>query len=288
MLNDKKDFKAFAGDLPVTNMLRQNMIDDAVEMFQYFTWEKNGVVNDLLTSELSFARTSDLAKVYGVDVWSGEGEPPSLPAGERPGFLTRAAFLSTGIANTRPIMKGVYIRTSVLCDEIPPPPPGAGNTPVDTSRSTTREAVEAITEQENSGCAGCHKTLINGLGFATENFDSLGRHRTQEVMFGDDGQERLRRDISTRAIPRVFDTDEREVSGPAELMTRIAESGKFEACLARNYFRHTFARWEDLENGSDGCALERLRATLETGGSLKEMMRTLALSSEFKTRKIVQ
>lgn len=287
-LNERKDFKALAGDIPVTNMLRTNMINDAVDMFQYYTWEKPAGVKELLTSELSFAKTADLAKVYGVSAWSGQGNPPSLPSGERPGFLTRAAFLATGLVNTRPIMKGVYIRNSVLCDTIPPPPPGAGNTPVDTTNRTTREAVELITQQDGTSCKGCHESLINGLGFATENFDALGRHRSQELQFDSTGKELRRLDINTKAMPRVFGDDEREVSGARELMDRIVESGKAQACFARNYFRYTFARWEDTENDKDNCALERLRVSLNDSGSLKDMFRTVAVAPEFKQRKIAQ
>ncbi|MDX2021568.1 MAG: DUF1592 domain-containing protein [Deltaproteobacteria bacterium] len=287
-LNERKDFKALAGDLAVTNMLKTNMINDAVDMFQYYTWEKPAGVKELLTSELSFAKTADMAKIYGVSAWNGQGNPPSLPAGERPGFLTRAAFLATGLVNTRPVMKGVYIRNSVLCDTIPPPPPGAGNTPVDTTNRTTRQAVELITQQDGTTCKGCHESLINGLGFATEDFDALGRHRSQEVQFDSTGKELRRLDINTKAIPRVFDSDEREVSGARELMDRIVESGKAQACLARNYFRYTFARWEDTKNDTDNCALERLRTSLNGNGSLKDMFRTVALAPEFKQRKIAQ
>ena len=283
-LNDRKDYKALAGTLAVTNMLKTNMINDAVDMFQYYTWDKEGGVKDLMTSELSFAKTADMASIYGVSPWNGQGSPPSLPAGERPGFLTRAAFLATGLVNTRPIMKGVHIRNSVLCDEIPPPPPGAGNTPVDTTNRTTRQAVELITQQAGTNCKGCHESQINGLGFATENFDSLGRIRKQEVQFDNTGKELRKLDIDTKAIPRVFDEDTREVSGPRELMDRIVESGKAQACFARNYFRFTFARWEDETN--DACALEKLRVSLNDGGSLKKMLRTVALASEFKQRKI--
>ncbi len=50
---DKKDFKAMFSDVPVTNMLRQNMMSDAVDMFQYFTWNKPGTVRDALTTEKS-------------------------------------------------------------------------------------------------------------------------------------------------------------------------------------------------------------------------------------------
>lgn len=281
---DRKDFRAFAGDLEPNGALRQDMVQEPVDFFQHYTWTVDGTVQDLLSSDLSFARTSALARIYGVEAWSGQGQPPSIASGERPGFLTRAAFLSTGITTTRPVMKGVFIRQSVLCDTIPPPPENAGNTPVDTSSSTTREAVEAITEQQGTTCASCHQYLINGLGFATENFDSLGRQRNQEVLFDDAGQERLRKPVSTRSIPRVFIDDDREVEGAGDLMNRITESGKVEACLARSYFRHTFARWDNVE--SDGCVLERLRSQLAGGGSLKSMVRSMVLSDAFKSRLI--
>ena len=89
--------------------------------------------------------------------WNGTGAPPALPAGQRPGLLTRALFLSTGSANTRPIMKGVFLRTNVLCDTIPPPPPGANAKPPElVPGMTTRESVEALTEMAGTTCAGCH------------------------------------------------------------------------------------------------------------------------------------
>ena len=89
-------------------------------------------------------------------LWDGASEPPGFPQGQRPGFLTRAAFLSTGLVTTRPILKGVHIREAVLCDHIPPPPDNAANTPVDTTNKTTRQAVEPITEQDGTGCKSCH------------------------------------------------------------------------------------------------------------------------------------
>src|SRR4029078_12096296 len=118
-------FKTFAGtDLP-DSKLRQAMIDDVVGMLDYYTWTQPSGIAALFTSDLSFARDALLAKRYGVAAWTGTAAPPALPAGQRSGLLTRALFLSSGTANTRPIMKGVFVRTNILCDTIPPPPPGA-------------------------------------------------------------------------------------------------------------------------------------------------------------------
>jgi len=53
-------------------------------------------------------------------------------------------------------------------------------------------------------------------------------------------------------VPRVTAGDERVSTGPVDLVQLLLQSGKLEACLARNYFRFTFGRYEDPR---DGCAL---------------------------------
>src|SRR5678816_457389 len=160
--NADATFKTFAGaDLPDAK-LRQAMIDDVVGMLDYYAWTTPAGIATVLTSDLAFARDARLAKLYGVAAWNGTGAPPALPAGQRPGLLTRALFLSTGSANTRPIMKGVFLRTNVLCDTIPPPPPGANAKPPELMAGmTTRETVEALTQMQGTVCASCHATLLN-------------------------------------------------------------------------------------------------------------------------------
>jgi hypothetical protein len=118
-------FKAFAGSELPQPTLRAAMIDDVVGMLDYYTWTQPSGLSALLTSDKSFARDPALARIYGTTVWNGTAAPPSMPSGQRPGLFTRALFLSTGSANTRPIMKGVFLRRNVLCDPIPPPPPSS-------------------------------------------------------------------------------------------------------------------------------------------------------------------
>jgi hypothetical protein len=275
-------FKAFAGsDLP-DSKLRQAMIDDVLGLFDYHTWTASGTVGDLFTTELSFAKNDRLALLYGVDAWSGKGKPPSLPAGERPGLLTRALFLATGSPNTRPIMKGVFIRKTILCDEIGDPPPGANAMPPKLEPGmTTRESVEAITEMKGTVCAGCHAPAINPLGFVTEGFDALGRFRTEQRLFDENGNETGTKAVDTTTVPRVTIDDATEVTGPAELMTLIEQSGKVEACLARQFFRFTYARWDDPT--TDGCALEPVRKAL-ADGKLQDLLSATVLTSTFRRR----
>jgi hypothetical protein len=276
-------FKAFAGlDLP-TGKLRAGVIDEVVDLASHFTWDKNGGIDDLLTTDATFARSADLARIYGAPVWQG-GEPPRLAPGTRPGLLTRAAFLATGSANTRPIQKGDFIRTGILCDTLPPPPNNNAPPPPELSDAmSTRQVVEALTEAKDSVCAACHRTLINPLGFALEGFDSLGRARTEQRLFSKTGREVARVPVDTRTIPQVVAGDQRPSAGPADLMRLLVDSGKAPACLARNYFRFTFGRLEDV--ALDGCGLERLRKSLAGNAPLRAALREVMLIPDFQQRR---
>ena len=277
-------FKTFAGaDLPAST-LRQAMIDDVLGMLDYYTWQQPAGVATLFASEASFATDAALAKIYDVPSWDGTSEPPSFPSGQRPGLLTRALFLSTGSANTRPIMKGVFIRKRILCDEIPPPPPGANAKPPELrSDMTTREVVEELTQTQGTVCASCHATVINPLGFATENFDALGRFRSAQRLFDAGGNEVGEKPVDTKSVPQVLAGDDASSAGPADLMPLIAGSGKAEACLARNYFRFTYARWDDPS--VDGCTLEAQRMALEKGGTILDLGKATTQAPQFRQRR---
>lgn len=278
-------FSSFAVENLPSADLRAAMIDEVLELLNYYTWDVPSGLGQIFLTPYSFTKSDELARIYGIEAWDGSSAPPELEG--RPGILTRAAFLATGTANTRPIMKGVFIRTNVLCDEIPPPPANANAIPPELSPDlTTREVVEALTEgPANAGCAGCHQNLINPLGFATEGFDSLGRARTEQRLFDSDGVSLGSKPVDTRAIPQVIIGDQTEVSGAAELMEAIASSGKLEACFARHYFRFSFGRFENL--AEDGCVLEQMEKALLDTGSIADMLREVALSEAFRSRTLV-
>lgn len=280
--NDAPIFRAFAGDDLPSADLRAAMIDEVLDLFDYFTWEQPGGIEQIFTTRYSFARSDELASLYDVPAWDGEGEPPTIEQ-ERPGLLTRGAFLSTGTANTRPVMKGLFIRRTILCDVIPPPPENAMAIPPDLSPTlSTREVVEALTEAKGTGCANCHSIYMNPLGFATENFDGLGRHRTSQTLFDDEGSVLGDAAIDTTSIPRVILDDDTPSEGPSDLMGLIADSGKASACAVRHYFRFSFGRFEGVI--SDGCALEQMRIALEETGSLAGMLREVALTDAFRRK----
>jgi hypothetical protein len=65
-------------------------------------------------------------------------------------------------------------------------------------------------------------------------------------------------------------------------MPQIVASGKVEACLSRNFFRYTFARWEDT--AVDGCALESMRQALANDGTLVDLVMAASLDGSFRQR----
>ena len=282
--NEDPRFVAFAGDDLPSAALRDDVVQDALGMLGYYTWTKPAALEALFTSELSFAQSKELAHIYGVKPWNGQDAPPPLPEGQRAGLLSRAWFLMSGSANTRPIVRGVFVRRQLLCDELAPPPSNVAAMPPELSaEQTTRQVVEELTEQPGTACASCHATFINPLGFAFEGFDALGRVRAHQRLFAEDGTEVGELAIDTMSVPRVDAEDERTSTGPADLVRLLLNSGKLEACLARNYFRFTFGRFEDLD--ADGCALEQLRARLVESKKLREMIAEAAWLSEFQQRR---
>jgi Protein of unknown function (DUF1588)/Protein of unknown function (DUF1592)/Protein of unknown function (DUF1585) len=275
-------FDAFIGDFTPGPDLRARMLQEVVDSALYYGYDAEGTLEDFYANNRSFAKTDDLASLYGAPVWDGSSEPPVMADAARTGLLTRAAFLATGSANTRPIMKGVFVRTALLCDEIPAPPANAAATPPDLSANlTTREVVEELTHQ--GSCAGCHQTVINALGFATENFDALGRVRSEQTFYDEaTGAVVGSKPVDTVSEPRVESADDSISNGAADLTQLILDSPKPYACFTRQYFRFTFGRIEDLD--ADACALADVKQALDDGRPLTDVLRTIALSDQFRER----
>lgn len=282
-LNGTPVFDAFAGKDKPSATLKEEMIQDLTDSLAYHAQIENGTLQEWLESPYSFARSQALAAIYRTPVWDGKAQPPRMPDGERAGLITRAVLLATGSANTRPIMKGVVIRERLLCDELGTPPANAaGQLPDLSGEKTTRELVEAVTQVPGSACAGCHTTQINPLGFATEGFDALGRVRTKQDLYDDQGVVIASRNISTSSVPRVWMQDTTPSSGAADVTSMLVDSGKVAACFAREYVRYATAREED--EATDGCELETVRSTLDGGKGIIDALRALALLPQFRQR----
>lgn len=280
--NGTPQFAAFAGaDLP-TASTRAAVIADVLESARHQV-AQGGSISDLLKDRHSYAKDAVLARLYGAAPWDGTSPAPEFGSPTRPGLVARAAFLVTGAAKTRPIHKGAFLRNALLCQVLPAPPASVNTTPPSPSATaTTREAAETLTQTAGTSCAGCHKALINPLGFATEGFDGLGRARTEETIYDTDGKVLAKRAVNTASVPGVLAGDPTPSTGAGDLTRLLDDSGKVHSCVARQLFRFTASR---LETPADGCALSRLEALALQNQPLLALWRETAMLPSFKQRR---
>lgn len=259
------------------------MIAEILDMADYLVWEASSDVHGLLRTDLSFARSEELARIYDVSPWDGSSAPPAFARGERPGLLTRGARLVNASGATRPIMRGVFVRRTILCDNLPDPPADAFDDLPELDPSlSARQVVVELTEQ-GGNCAGCHQSALNPIGFMLEGYDGLGRKRSEEIVYGPEGEVLAIHPVDDRATPQIEYGNLTPGQGADDLARRIEESGKFPACLARQYFRFTTGRLED--DRGDGCSLERMRRSFTNAGFVRGM-RAIAADPAFGRRKL--
>lgn len=166
-----------------------------------------------------------------------EGLPPasageaygrvSLEGSARLGLLQQPSFLAvySHESSTAPVLRGKAILERFLCVELPRPtelgllvtfpPPNPG--------LTTRE--RHAQHSEDASCRGCHRS-IDALGFTFENFDFVGRVRSEENQRPVD----TRTDYGGSEGPRHFE-DSRDVA------RWLADSPRAHDCFARQAFR---------------------------------------------------
>merc|ERR1712146_224911 len=128
--------------------------------------------------------TPRIREFYG-EVWKpakdGEGlQRTAADPDNRRGVLTHP-YLMSGLAyhdSSSPIHRGVFLIRYMLGRTIRPPMDAFSPLSPDLHpEMTTRQRVEFQTGDQ--ACAVCHNK-INPLGFTLENFDAVGRFRTED------------------------------------------------------------------------------------------------------------
>ena len=142
---------------------------------------ENLSLKNLLKSDFVVA-DGVLAQYYGLDGVSGdEFRKIKLPAGSpRGGLLGMAAVLAMGSngEHSSPVERGAWVLRKLLHDPPPPAPPNVPQlTRLEGQLVTARERLRL--HQEEPQCASCHRR-IDPIGFGLENFDAVGKWRTED------------------------------------------------------------------------------------------------------------
>ncbi|WP_437571700.1 DUF1592 domain-containing protein [Sorangium sp. So ce542] len=282
--NAPKSPEIYPEDSPA---LRAAMRAEIEALAERVLFEGDGRFETLLTTTDAYVN-GPLAALYGVEGPADDGAFAwvSLPADQRAGIFTRAAFLSVfgSVEVKSPIRRGAYILEEVLCRPLGPPPPNASDVPVKGGaveedgalvHRTIREDVEAKTSSET--CASCHKA-INPIGFAFEHYDALGRWQAQET--GGDAEDPYALDIDARGVLPALgpDEDSVEVDGGVEMSAALAASAAARACLTRHFFQTALRR---VPVDQDLASVEAATPAPESGGSLRDLILDLTTSNAF-------
>jgi Protein of unknown function (DUF1592)/Protein of unknown function (DUF1588)/Protein of unknown function (DUF1585)/Protein of unknown function (DUF1595)/Protein of unknown function (DUF1587) len=239
----------------------------------------NGSFQDVLLSNVGFVN-ADNAEIYGLDPAQYGTEltrvelDPAL--GARPGFLTRAGFLSSysNYGATSPILRGAFIAASLLNVNPGAPVEGAKDAVVDGTFSTQRAYVEALTEKSQP-CLGCHQVL-NPLGYVLESFDATGKWQTQDLRGGP-----IDASVTTATV-NFGDNVTKSISSPTQLMEEIAKLPKAQELYAKAWVAYAFGR---NPNAYDQCVVDDLKTKITAGGySILSLLGDLTQADSFRLR----
>jgi hypothetical protein len=238
----------------------------------------NGSFKDLLLSNVAFVN-KDNAALYGLDAskYTDTLTKVTLDSttNPRPGFLTRAGFLSSysGFGTTSPILRGSYMAIWLLSINVPAPDPAFAMQTVTGNFMTQRAYVEELT-QKNQPCKGCHE-VFNPLGFIMESYDGNGKWQTKDPKGGA---------IDSKVTTATFNfkTGAKEISSPVQLMQEIAKQSTAQALYAQAWVSFATGR---NPNDQDQCTVNALQTKLAGDGySILGLLGDLTQTDSFRLR----
>lgn len=166
--------------------LERSMIQETKLYFREMV-RQNRPLREFLDSDWAMVNPR-LRQHYGMPATDTMGfQQVSLkPEDHRGGLLTQGSLLSltSDGQRHRPVHRGVLLSEAIFNRTPPAPPPNVEPlepTPADAPKTTIRMQLQA--HATNATCASCHGK-IDPLGFAFENYDAIGRWRTEEDVPG--------------------------------------------------------------------------------------------------------
>lgn len=204
-----------------------------IEMFFASIIHDDRSILDLLDADYTFVNER-LAKHYGIpDVYGSQFRRVELgdTHSERRGLLGKGALLTvTSVAaSTSPVKRGKWFLETFYGVSPPDPPPGV-ETDLSPSEGEAPKTLKARLEAHriNPTCSTCHM-MFEPLGLAMENFDAVGKWRTEDVGLAID--------------PVGMTTDEMELTGVDSLRElTVMRGGQFARVVTEKLLTYAIGR----------------------------------------------
>jgi hypothetical protein len=214
----------------------------------------------------------DLAQFYGLPP---PGQPGFHPA-EFPTESRRAGLLGAGAVlaghglpqRNSPTARGKFVSEMLLCRSIPPPPNNVPPLPPQAGPDVTMRERLAV-HREAPVCASCH-AMMDPIGFAMEDFDSVGLHRTMEGTVPVDASGSL---VGPGLDGSTFE-------GLAELGAALRRQPVVSPCLVSKVYSEALGR---RAVRADSEALEQLSSDFaQSQNRLDQLLVALVTSESFR------
>jgi hypothetical protein len=165
--------------------LRQSLQRETELFFGSIVREDRNVF-DLLTADYTFVNER-LAKHYGIPGINGSDfRRVASPSPARKGLFGQGSFLmvTSAVNRTSPVTRGAWILENLLGSPPPLPPPNVPPLPENPTGQGTKTAALSVRDRmeqhrANQPCKGCHQ-IMDPIGLSLENFDGVGRWRTED------------------------------------------------------------------------------------------------------------
>lgn len=223
--NITKDPQAYPG---FNREVQADLRASLMQFIDEVVWSEKSDYRELLQADYLLLN-SRLAGIYGKSA-PGEGlQRVSFDPKQRAGVVTHPYLLASMAYSreTSPIHRGVFLTRNIVGMVLKPPPMAVA---FDEShfdpKFTMREKITQLTR--NDSCMSCH-SLINPLGFSLENFDAIGRWRT------DDNNKPVNpvSEFANEKGERVH------LSGPRDIVNYVAGNPLGHRAFVRQLFNHT-------------------------------------------------
>lgn len=256
------------------------MTEEARRFVRDLAWSDRNFM-ELLTDPHGYL-TADLAAIYDLPAPAQEYQRVPFDAkSERAGLLGQALFLASTAKpdDTSPTARGLFVREQLLCQHVPPPPPGVDtNLPALSEEKPLTNKERLAVHLSNASCAGCH-TLVDPIGFGLEKFDAIGgRREAMRIAFSERKSKDAPKfiDLPLDTAGYVAGLPSARFSGPRELGEILARTEVCQECIVKQLFRYVSGRLETrADHGLIQSLTQRFR---DSQFRFKELMLSVALA----------
>lgn len=265
-------------DVNLKPHMRNETLHLVMELLRKNLSARNFVDSDFAMLNEPLARHYGIENVFGYDY-----RPVPLQAKDhRGGLLTQASILLTNSTgeDSHPIKRAVWLRRRLIDDPPAPPPPNVPELATDNpdfAKLSIRKQLEI--HLDDPACASCHRD-IDPCGIALENFDAIGRWRTQ-IRRAESGRKSF---INLPVDQQTELPDGSKIESPEKLKRYLLEKrgDDFARTIVTKLLVWSLGRSLDLSDEPEIAALTN--AFVQNDLKLRDLIHEIVKSEPFLTK----